>query len=107
MPRFAIANNKTIGEAPPCIENVNPVELALISKSRIDKHVFQYYGGAHESIKGWHTFYQADVNQLSNVLNCLGTAGVGNSIATSLVGPFTTSQRLKVKKVSNKRRNRV
>ena len=107
LPRFAIANNKTIGEAPQCLENLNPVELALISKSRIAKHVFQYYGGAHESIEGWHTFYQADVNQLSNVLNRLGMAGVGNSIATILVGPFTTSQRLKVNKESILRRNWV
>ena len=69
LPKFAIANNKTIGEAPRELSSLNLVELALISWSRIDKHVFQYYGGAHQSIKGWHTFYQNDVNHLKGVLN--------------------------------------
>ena len=66
---FAIANGNTIGEAPPCLSSLNPVELALISKARVDKHVFQFYGGAHQSIRGWHTLYSSDVNQLSAVMN--------------------------------------
>jgi hypothetical protein len=100
LPKFAIANDKTIGEPPPFLQLLNPVELALISKSRVDKRIFQYYGGAHESIKGWHTFYQGDVNQFSGVLNRLISAGVGNSIATILIGPFTNLQRVKVKEQS-------
>ena len=48
LPMFAIANDKTIGEAPECLASLNPVELALTSKARTDKHIFQYYGGAHQ-----------------------------------------------------------
>jgi hypothetical protein len=104
LPKFAIANDKTIGEAPPCLATLNPVELALISKSRVDKHIFQYYGGAHKSIKGWHTFYQNDVNQFSAVLNRPEVATTGNSIATILVGPFTSGQKSKIKERSLVRR---
>ncbi len=93
--KFAIANDKTIGGAPLCLATLNPVELALISKSQIDKHVFQYNSGAHKSIKGWHMFYQNDVNQVSGVLNWPVVAIIGNCIATVCVGPFTTDQKSK------------
>ena len=92
LPVFAIANHKTIGEAPICLTRLNPVELALIGKARTDKHVFQYFGGAHMSIKGWHTMYETDLNQLSGVLNEVEGAGVGKRIATILVGAFTSAQ---------------
>jgi hypothetical protein len=92
LPVFAIANYKTIGEAPLCLSRLNPVEIALIGKARTDKHVFQYFGGAHMSMKGWHTMYETDLNQLSGVLNELEGAGVGKRIATVLVGAFTSAQ---------------
>ena len=47
---FAIANDNTIGEAPECLTSMNPVELGLISKARTDRHIFQYYGGTHQSM---------------------------------------------------------
>ena len=100
---FAIANDKTIGEAPECLASLNPVELALISKARTDKHIFQYYGGAHQSIKGWHTFYTSDLNQLSAVVNRLESSSNFVSIATLLVRPFTSEQRMKVKEQSEVR----
>ena len=103
LPMFAIANDKTIGEAPECLTSLNPVELALISKARTDKHIFQYYGGAHQSIRGWHTFYTSDLNQLSAVVNRLESSSNFVSIATLLVGPFTTEQRMKVKEQSEVR----
>jgi hypothetical protein len=103
LPTFAIANHKTIGEAPKCLASLNPVELALISKARTDKHIFQYYGGAHQTIKGWHTFYASDLNQLSAVMNTLESSSDKVSIATLLIGPFTTEQRKKVREQSEVR----
>ena len=73
LPLFAIANGKTIGEAPTCLSSLNPVELALISKARVDRHIFHFYSGAHQSIRGWHTMYSSDVNQMNAVKNRLET----------------------------------
>jgi hypothetical protein len=78
LPVFAIAKYKTIGDAPLCLSRLNPVEIALIGKkARTDKHVFQYFGGAHMSMKGWHTMYKTDLNQLSGALNEIEGAGDG------------------------------
>jgi hypothetical protein len=107
LPMFAIANGKTIGEAPPCLAELNPVELALISKAKTEKHIFQYYGGCHQSIRGWHTMYASDINQLNAVMNQLENSGDDNAIATVLLGPFTSEQRLKVKQQSQVRRSYI
>ena len=41
-PCFAIANDLAIGFAPPCLEVLNEVELALISQARFKEHLLQY-----------------------------------------------------------------
>jgi hypothetical protein len=68
-PRFAIVNGLMIGEAPDCIQELNEVELALLSPARTEKHIFSYSAGVHKSIRGWHTMYANNVAQMSRVLN--------------------------------------
>ncbi len=53
-----------------------------------------------KALKDGIFLYQSDINQFSGVLNHYESAGVGNSIATILVGPFTNLQRMKVKEQS-------
>ena len=56
--KFAIINGLMIGTAPRCIEALNDVELAMLSKGRCEKHIFSYTAGAHSQIRGFHTIYQ-------------------------------------------------
>ena len=67
--KFCIANGLTIGFTPKCIQKLNEVELALISKGRCEKHIFSYTGGAHKQIRGWHTIYENNVTPIYAVLN--------------------------------------
>ena len=96
LPKYAIANGAIIGNAPTELTSLNDVELALVSRARIDKHVFTFYGGAHKSMRGWHNLYENDVEHIAGALQQIKTFGCGNTIACILQGPFTAYQQTKV-----------
>ena len=97
LPRFAIANDWAIGSAPACLRQLNEVELALISQVRTRGHLFTYWGGCHRSIKGWHTFYNADPNYTVAVTRGVGELTNASNIAVVLCGPFTREQKEKIR----------
>ena len=96
LPRFAIANDLAIGKAPPCLEILNDVELALISQARFKGHLFAFWGGCHKSIKGWHSLYEVDVEHTAAVLDQVAELTKLNNIAVVLTGPFTRQQKSKI-----------
>jgi hypothetical protein len=98
LPRHAIANGLTIGTAPPCLQRLNEVELALLSQARCRGHLFSYWGGCHRSIKGWHSFYEVNPSYTTTVLGRVGELTASNNIAVVLCGPFTPAQKEKVLK---------
>ena len=67
-----------IGTAPKCIEALNDVELAMLSKGRCEKHIFSYSAGAHSQIRGFHTIYQNDVEHSNAVLNYMEQRSANN-----------------------------
>jgi hypothetical protein len=93
LPRFAIANGWTIGDAPECLKCLNEIELALISKARLRGHLFTYWGGCHRSIKGWHTFFDTNPYYTAAVLNNVSTLTSSDDIGVVLCGPFTPQQK--------------
>jgi hypothetical protein len=95
LPERAVANGYWVGEAPKELQQLNPLELALASMARIDKHVFTFYGGCHKSLKGWHNMYEADVEHVAGSLMQMKDFGIGNHVACVLVGPFTSLQHVK------------
>ncbi|KAG7353499.1 helitron helicase-like protein [Nitzschia inconspicua] len=58
-----------IGQAPPVLERLNEVERTLISRARVNKHVFSYEAGCHKSIKGWHTMFYNEVEAVLGISN--------------------------------------
>jgi Helitron helicase-like domain at N-terminus len=95
-PKYAIASNLTIGMAPPCLQALNEIELALLSQARFRGHLFTYWGGCHRSIKGWHSFYDVDPNYTNAVLQQVSHVTENKNIAVVLCGPFTPEQKEKV-----------
>ena len=81
--KFAIANGLMIGTAPQCIEVLNDVELALLSKARCEKHIFSFSAGTHSQIKGFHTIYQNDVQHSNAILNYMAQRSDDTSSASS------------------------
>ncbi|CAB9529143.1 hypothetical protein SEMRO_2410_G326700.1 [Seminavis robusta] len=97
LPRFAIANNMAVGKAPPCLEKLNEIELALISQARFRGHLFTYWGGCHRSIRGFHSFYyEVDPSHTMGVLETVGELTQSENIAVVLSGPFTPQQKANV-----------
>ena len=96
LPKFAIANSLPIGCAPDCLENLNEVELALVSQARMRGHLFTFWGGCHKSIKGWHSFYDVNPSHSSGVLQQVSQLTQSGNIGVVLNGPFTQQQKQKV-----------
>ena len=70
LPKYAIANGLFIGSAPKVLQDLNPVELAMISPIRVLKRILSFRAGAHKSIKGMHTMvFNNDVAHTYRVLN--------------------------------------
>ena len=69
LPKFAIANGCFYGKAPKVLEELNEVELAIVTPSRINKHVFSYTAGSHQQIKGWHSMYYSDMATVNGAVN--------------------------------------
>jgi hypothetical protein len=78
LPRFAIANGMLTGYPPTCLQELTEVELVLVSRARIDKHVFSFFGGAHKSIYGWHNLYENDVENVAR-------ASVGRIVLSNIL----------------------
>lgn len=80
---------------PPELQELNPLELALASMARINKHVFMFYGGCHKSLKGWHNMYEADVEHVAGSMMQLKESGIESCVACVLIGPCTGKQLIK------------
>eukprot|EP00978_Attheya_sp_CCMP212_P021720 scaffold63830_cov67-Attheya_sp.AAC.1 len=54
MPKYSLANGMAFGEAPDCMEALNKMCRALISRNRNSSHMLSFYAGQHQSISGFH-----------------------------------------------------
>ena len=91
-PKQAIANGYVIGSAPMELTCLNEVELSLVSRVRIYCQSWIFFGGCHQHIKGWHTFFQNKNNDnVGNLINLVEN-GMTGMILVVLCGPFTTTQ---------------
>jgi hypothetical protein len=95
-PKFALANGMAFGEAPDCMEALNKIGLALISRNRNSSHMFSFYAGQHQSIRGFHTMYQNNVEHTQETLLRMNDRQSPNLMSCMLQGPFTYKQKQKV-----------
>ena len=92
-PSEALANNHLIGHAPDVLSVLSIVEASLVGLARIYAQSWVFYAGAHQHIKGWHTFYKGRASQTIGHLMQLNDAGMNGSIVVVLAGPFTSAQK--------------
>ena len=100
-PKQAVANGYVIGNAPVELTCLNEVELSLVSRVRIYCQSWIFFGGCHQHVKGWHTFFQnRNTENVGNLIN-LADSGLNGTILVVLCGPFTTTQKaMAMKKTS-------
>eukprot|EP00978_Attheya_sp_CCMP212_P041987 scaffold248553_cov33-Attheya_sp.AAC.1 len=92
-PKFAIANGFAFGAAPECLEELNATSLALVSHNRNTSHMFAFYAGQHQSIRGFHTMFKSNIEHTSESIRTMSDLGMPNSISCVLSGPFTNAQK--------------
>lgn len=99
-PKFAI-KNYPIGGAPFELTCLNEVELTLVSQGRIDRNIFQLYGGQHQCISMWHQMHYNDTEHTLASLEVLQEYKVPSVLMCTLSGPFTSRQKsIALKRIS-------
>ena len=106
-PEFAIANGYVIGHIPHdvivvdsegnLVGDLNDVltdeMCAFLSPTRAYGYYFAYVAGAHRSIKGHFSFFDADQNHTGSVLNYYQQSGANPNIYVVLCGRMTAKQK--------------
>ena len=64
-----IACGLASGYAPDVLTCLNEVELALVSRARINQHMFSFRGGSHKKVIGCHTLYCSKCDETNKVGN--------------------------------------
>ena len=92
-PKEAIASGYMIGDPPSVLTCLNDIELALVSRARIYCQSWVFFGGCHQHIQGWHTFYKNRPSENVGNLSQLISIGMPGTLLVVLCGPFTTTQK--------------
>jgi hypothetical protein len=92
-PKQSIANGYVIGDAPVCLTDLSQTELTLISRVRTYCQSWVFFGGCHQHIKGWHTFFPNRATENVGNLSMLSESGLKGLILVVLCGPFTSTQK--------------
>jgi hypothetical protein len=95
-PPFSIANGNFFGKAPESLEVLNEIERGVVSRNRNTSHMFSFYAGQHQSIRGFHTLLKSNVNHTVESLRRMNDLSLPNSISCVLTGPFTPAQKAQV-----------
>lgn len=97
-PGDALIMGYLVGDPPPELTCLNEVELALVSTVRTVCQSWIFFGGCHQHIQGWHTFYDHKPGPIVSHIDNLNSAGMNGQLLVVLCGPFTTDQRATVLK---------
>jgi hypothetical protein len=92
-PAEAIANGFLIGEPPVELTELTEIERSIVADIRIYCQSWAFFAGAHQHIKGWHTFYSNRPEHAVANLEQLKLGGLKGQIMVVLCGRFTTTQR--------------
>jgi hypothetical protein len=92
-PKQSIANGYVIGNAPPCLTDLSQTELSLISRTRTYCQSWVFFGGCHQTIRGWHTFFKNRSSDNVGNLTMLSESGLKGLILVVLCEPFTSTQK--------------
>ena len=92
-PRFAIANGFAFGEIPAELRCLTEIEWALLSINRDSSHFFTFFGGQHESIRGYHSITKTNLSHTMECLERISDITGSQQVSVILSGPFTSAQK--------------
>lgn len=63
MPRFAIADNYTVGSPPPCLLALSDIELAMLTPVKTYGYCFAFTVGANKQLKGSLSYFKVALSR--------------------------------------------
>ena len=97
-PLYAIVNNNFFGNAPECLRELTPVELAMITPVTGHGWCFSWVGGTQKNLKGTLSFMRVDQLDIARAVTQMKVMGLTSHVVVLLTGKVTKSQRDKVTK---------
>jgi hypothetical protein len=79
----------------------------MVSRNRNTSHMFAFYAGQHQSIKGFHTLFQSNTPHTAATIRRMTELGLPNTMSCVLTGPFTSAQKAQVLKRTTVSRSRM
>ena len=107
MPPYAIANNYCFGNPPCCLEELNEVELALLTPVKAYGYVFCYTGGLQKQLKGFLSYYRVNIESIVETVTHFDLIGLTENIGIFYFGNMTKQQKERARKRSMIRPNKV
>ena len=93
-PRFGLTNGFVIGYVPnDVVDEIDDVLAASIARLRIFSYVFSFVPDAHKSIKGHHTLFMNEPEQIERALQHMSNKIGRPNVYTMISGNLTPKQR--------------
>ena len=107
MPEHAAANNHAFGTPPQCLLELTDVELAMLTPVKSHGYIFSYTGGINKVMKGNLSHHKVDVDSIVRSVMHFDVLDLHNNAVVLLCGKMTPEQRLKARKHSKVRPNKI
>ena len=107
MPPFAIANNFAFGGPPACLQELNEVEIALLTPVKTYGYCFSYTGGVQKQLKGYLSYYKIKISSITKAVHTFKVAGLCDNIVVMYFGPMTNAQKQRARSRSKIRTKMV
>lgn len=85
-PFFAIVNGNYVGHPPPCLKDLTPVELSLLTPVQGYGYCFSYVGGAQKNLQGTMTFMRVEERKTARAIAQLEAMGVSEYVVVLQIG---------------------
>jgi len=92
IPRFAIVNNYYFGLPPPCLLELNDIEIAMLTPVKTYGYCFSFTGGVQKQLKGSLSYYKVNTTSIARAAMHFDVLGLNNNVVVMLYGQMTASQ---------------
>ena len=97
VPFWAIVNRNYVGSPPRCLQELNEVELALLSPVHKHGYCFTWNGGKQMAMKGNLNLMRVEERRLAQAVTQLECMGLTQHVLILITGRLTDWQRRKIK----------
>ena len=94
--KISIANDYFVGGPPPCLTELNEVELALLTPVKTFGYIFSSTGGKNMKLKEDLTYYKVKFESIAKYIMSLDVLGMHKNIVSVFYGKLTKACMIKL-----------